>query len=429
MKKLSLALFLALAVVAARAGETVNYNDIAALQTVLPQQSQDYTIDPVVEVQEPYYVFRVSSPHHPLYTVTGIGNLIKLCHEITMMEWFYTTETGSQVWVGVKDSVKTTAAGAKQLVLHPGASFQGMKRSVKRTGRSIKDMVTGIGKDKKSSDGKNLEQGAGNLLTSDTARKVAYELHLDAYTQNVWVRKLIENIALRRSAGGAAVSVATTLTVPMTTLVSVSSSFAINGALTPGAYLEQVEVLLRDNPPGELYRELAKHMMNIGIQKDSKELLLFQAFTQNPNYTPHDKAYMTSFLVKLSDVAGMGEVLQTLSTTPNTHEASILFNQLQFLSAFNKQRFNLTRFVVNEDNVFAKDNADVLIAILPFDTVDRGEGMEDTLGFIKTTPAASRSVWVIGTAKPNFRNKLQQHGVNQLRENIIRYNPNAQTKR
>ncbi|MBP5233643.1 MAG: hypothetical protein J6333_09570, partial [Planctomycetes bacterium] len=99
------------------------------------------------------------------------------------------------------------------------------------------------------------------------------------------------------------------------------------------------------------------------------------------------------------------------------------------LSAFNKQRFNLTRFVVNEDNVFAKDNADVLIAILPFDTVDRGEGMEDTLGFIKTTPAASRSVWVIGTAKPNFRNKLQQHGVNQLRENIIRYNPNAQTKR
>ena len=80
MKRLSVFLTFFLVVFAARAGETVRYGDIKALRGILPQRTDYYTIDDVVEVQEPYYVFKVSSAHHPLYTVVGISGLMKVCH-------------------------------------------------------------------------------------------------------------------------------------------------------------------------------------------------------------------------------------------------------------------------------------------------------------------------------------------------------------
>lgn len=408
------------------AGEIVSYSQLQHFTTLLPQRSDFYAIDDEVMIAEPFYVFKISSPRHPLTNVTGISDLIKTVAEISIMESYYATPQGSEIWTGVRDSLGGTLEGAKQLVTNPAESAAAMKRSVGRTGRSIKNLFKGIGKEEeKSSDGVNLEKSAGNAFTVDTARKVAYEMHLDSYTQNEYVRKLLSSIAARRSTGGLAVSATTTVAtmgVPVYSMISSTATFVTNGALTPGGYVEQTEILLRDNQPAELYRTLTQHLISNNFVRSEDEPHL-QAFFANPNYSPHHKAYIIAFLEKTGDLANLAHVLPTLANAENTRIADALYGQLQLLSALHNHRFTLTELLADgKENILGKTNSDEIVAILPFDYLAQPFDWHNTIAFLRGSSGAQKSVWIFGTATDEYKKWLSANGVDRVYENILHIN-------
>ncbi|GHT00587.1 hypothetical protein FACS1894139_17430 [Planctomycetales bacterium] len=421
MKKLIL-LFLGLTAATAATAADAQFSRIAALNGIVNQRADYYQIADEVALKDGEYVFQMSSPHYPWHPVYGIANLVKECHEVTVMETYYATPQGSEVWGGVKDAAGNTVAGAKQLVAHPGDSAEAIGRSVKRTGRAVKGFFKGIGKDERSSDGEDLQSGAGNFFSADVARQVAYEMKLDSYTRNPAVRSMLNKIAMKRAAGGAAVGAATSLVpVPVSALTASVASFAINGALTPGAYLEATEELLRDNPPTELYRELEKMLMTLGVAPQDKEILLFRTFCANLNFTPSEKAYIATYLVRLGNLPALSAVLQQLATTAEVGDATTLKLQLQFLSAFNGDKFYLQDYAVGAGNLIGLTTAGEAVLFLPFDYLDDAAANADGLALLRGAVAGKKSVWTLGATSSAFRASLQKIGVAALRENILQY--------
>ncbi|MDR0866905.1 MAG: hypothetical protein LBP75_00315 [Planctomycetota bacterium] len=418
MKKLIL-LFLGLT--AAATASDAQFSRIAALNGIVSQRADYYQIADEVALDGGEYVFQLSSPHYPWHPVYGIADLVKECHEVTVMETYYATPQGSEVWGGVKDAAGNTVAGAKQLVTHPGDSAEAIGRSVKRTGRAVKGFFKGIGKDERSSDGEDLQSGAGNFFSADVARQVAYEMKLDPYTRNPAVRGLLNKIAMKRAAGGATVSVATSLVSPLSSYATSAASFAINGALTPGAYLEATEELIRDNPPAELYRELEKALATLGVAPQDQELLFFRAFCANLNFTPSEKAYVTTYLARLGNLPALSAVLQQLATTATVGDATTLKLQLQFLSAFNGDKFYLQDYAVGAGNIIGLTTAAEAILFLPFDYLDDAAANAESLELLRGAVAGKKSVWTLGATSPAFRAYLQKIGVKALVENILQY--------
>ena len=130
--------------------QTFSYGSITAVRNIIPQKTDYYTIDSEVRLQSPYYVFTVNSASGDSFEVKGITSLIKVCHEISVIELFKQTEQGSQVWAGARTSLLNVGKGAKQIVIHPGDSAVALGRSVARTtrgvGRFFKGLVKGAEK-------------------------------------------------------------------------------------------------------------------------------------------------------------------------------------------------------------------------------------------------------------------------------------------
>ncbi len=74
---------------------TISFGEIDALNGVLPQKTEHYEVDPQVTVAPPYYRFQVVTKHGP-NEVQSIKNLLKVCHEIRVMEEYGKTEEGNQ---------------------------------------------------------------------------------------------------------------------------------------------------------------------------------------------------------------------------------------------------------------------------------------------------------------------------------------------
>ena len=91
----------------------IPFDDLPALQGILPKKTIHYEIvDPVV-VEGNSYTFKIQSPHGE-YQVTSITKLLKTCHEIQVIEEYQHTEEGEQVWQGTKEGFKEMGQEPRQ---------------------------------------------------------------------------------------------------------------------------------------------------------------------------------------------------------------------------------------------------------------------------------------------------------------------------
>lgn len=417
LKKVILILILTLSF--STAAETFKYDKIKAIDGILPQQTKYYEVSSEVGLESPYYVFTIITAHGETYTVVGITQLIKALHEITILEVYRATPQGSKVWEGAKDSVVGVGKGAKQLVLHPGDSGAAIGRSFAKTGRAIGSFTKGLFKKKeKSSSGKDLNEGAGGFLAGDQARIAAYELKLDVYTANPYVRAMLDKIAKKQWAGSVGVSVATYFALPG---VSTFTGIA-EGALTPGAFVAATEIMIRDNSPLELNRELTKQCMErFNLQKESPTISLLKKFLENPNYTPRQKAYIVLYLSDMSEVHGIDETLRTLGKTNTIDDASILYHQLQLLSATHRfGGMSFATLIAKNNRVAGQLERGDIVAIWPYDYVDATKRMQDELNNIPESKA-SRSIWMIGDATDAFKQLAKKNNIDAIHADLLHY--------
>ncbi len=409
-------LFALSAVLSANEG-TLMFGNIKSLSGIIPQDTKFYKIDNNVAIEGPYYVFTISCDHDQNYQVRGITDLLKACHEIAIIEWYRSTPQGNQVWTGTKDSLKGIGKGAKQVVLHPGDSSAALGRKVAKTGRTIGRFFKGlVKKTPKSSTGEDLSSGAGNFLTSENARIAAYELHLDAYSSNPYVTALLNEIAKKRLVGSLGVSAATFL-IPGSSLVQTITT----GALTPGAFVDETEKMIRDNDPAELNRELEREFrVSFSQVKGSQLMTLFNQFLQNPNYDPRQKAYITLYFEQLGELNNLENALYTLANAPTVEDAEILESQMQMLSAAHNFGNRFSSFATKNSRIAGRYGRGDIIMILPYDYADDTKLM---LQEIQNVPdsKASRNIWLIGDATADFVSMAEKNGITSVKTGILHY--------
>lgn len=397
--------------------QTFNYSSITAVRNIVPQKTDHYTIDSEVRLQAPYYVFSVKSASGDSFEVKGITALIKVCHEISVIELFKQTEQGSQVWTGARTSLQNMGKGAKQIVIHPGDSAVALGRSLARTTRGVGRFFKGLVKgEEKSSTGENLADTPGNFFTSDQARIAAYELRVDVYSGNPYVQAVLEQIARKRWAGSLGVSAAGFL-IPGAGTVALLTT----GVLTPGAFVDVTEQMIRDNPPQELNREIERQLMvSLGVGKDSREMQALRVFLQNPNYTPRQKAYIGLYLEHLAELKNFVQAVNTLGLASTVANAEVLFMQMQMLSAVHRNGTRLAEFAPQNERIAGRLGRGDVIFILPYDYVDASGAM---LAELKNVPAgsASRNIWLLGESTRDFERAASSAGISKILVDILHY--------
>ena len=92
---------------------------------------------------------------------------------------------------------------------------------------------------------------AGGGFGKKAGREFAYNMQLDVYSDNPYVRALIQEVAQANAKGSAIVGVTSFLLSPIPGLRTVT-----RGALTPGASEDKTERALRDNDAAEINYQL-----------------------------------------------------------------------------------------------------------------------------------------------------------------------------
>ena len=160
-----------------------NPGELKELAEFMVLDNQDYTVSAAAAPHGQYLDFLVTlKGEEGEYPVSGILNLYKMTREIGIIAEYRRQDEGSQVYAGGKNSVVAIGKGWKQLVVHPGDPAVATGQALGRVGRFMGRGVKGIFvRPQRSSTGEDLGD-AGDGMTGEQAREIAYELHLDVYS-------------------------------------------------------------------------------------------------------------------------------------------------------------------------------------------------------------------------------------------------------
>lgn len=316
------------------ADATIQFSAIESLKGAVQQKTEHYEISDTVRFSGPYYVFDVKAGHGE-YEVESVAKLTKVCHEIRAIEEYVATPEGEGAWKGAKDHMRQIGQGAKAIVKNPKESGKAIGRALGKTGRQVKNLIKSPFKRRKKKDSdeekKRQAKSAGGMMGGKQARNLAYKLQVDAYTDNPYMRGLLDSVAKQEAKGSIGVSAALFVFAPVAGL-----GYATKGALTPGAYEEQTELLIRDNHATELKYQLRKKFgvdFDLDKRKDEKQLDELQAFLDNPNYTPREVAYGCLYLTRMQDAKGIRDIVNHLAAVEDMSTAQFLIRQLELYSA------------------------------------------------------------------------------------------------
>ncbi len=380
---------------------TVRFSDIEALTGILPQKTEHYEIDDPVVALPPYYKFSITTKHGA-YEIQSIKNLLKACHEIRVMEEYAKTDEGNQAWAGAKDSFKSIGSGAKMIVKDPNAARKAIGRSLSKTARSISRLfrkTTKQTEERKSSEGRNRDLGAGGRLYAKTARQFAHRMQLDVYTDNPYAKALLRAVAEQQGAGRAAVGVASFLLSPIPGLRTIT-----RGSLTSDAIDAQTEILITDNTPEELRYQLRKRFIagwKMSELWNKTEIAEFDAFLANGNFNPRQEAYLARYLTEMKDVAGAREAIRQLGSITTETDADFIAAQYELLFAIHRKKSKLTKLQPIGSIIGGIDGKGGPLIATPFDLAGDSTYLSDFATEIKGSGLSKATILMIG--KPNGR--------------------------
>lgn len=354
--------------------------------SVKPQDS-DYRIIAVRPSREPGILeYEVYAPH-ATYKIEGFLPLVKLLHEIKVIERLKRDSEGNSFLQGAGNSVTATGEGLKNLVIHPGQSAKGIGRAAGELGRT----VGGIFRKKKAGE----KTSFGEKMLGSGEREIAKELGVDVYTDNPYLRSLLTDIAKAQLGGKGAVAVFKLL-LPIAFVASV--------AMTAGSLNEAADELVNDHSRGKLYRMNKEALKELGFsEKDVTE------FLDKSMLTPREQTYLRFYLEKLKYVPGFQQAFHYFLENHSPWQIRKKLYELQIAANHDKNQFqglwiHPESLAVQEKNgrtflITAAD--DLALDDLGKDVLDRAEKIAKETKF----PV---EIWNGGKIEPAFAAKAKQ---------------------
>ncbi len=403
------------------AGDTKTFSSIASIKG-LSQKNEFYTIDDNVQVDGNFYRFSLTAPHGE-YGVVSIKDLFKVCYEIRVIEEFRATDEGEEAWNGAGESLKNIGRGAKQIVKNPKESAKAFARAggklFRGVGNFFKKKVGGK-EDAKAEDGSDRAEGAKGFKGKQ-ARKFAGELGLDVYSDNPYVKALINDVAAKRAKGSIGTSIGLFFLAPVAGLGLLGNS------LTPDGFNAEAEALINGEAPAELNYVITEKYKN-KLRVKHKEGSPLAKFLANGNYTPREQAYNYYHFERMvkpaegKGVKGLKDAIVHCGGVKSPQAATEAATQVELLDAYQLHANDLKEFVVAGDKLGAIRADKKQFFIVPYDfaddTDDNTQLLADVAKSEKKNKCAGTEIWFTGDVTKDFVKKAKANGV-KVKDNAL----------
>jgi hypothetical protein len=289
--------------------------DLSRLPPEVVPKNEYYGILSIDDSDEPgIYKFKVLSAH-AVYEVEGFRPLIKLLHEIEVIERIRRNKEGSGFFDGAAASVEATVDGFENLVTHPIDSAKGLGRAAGKLGRGIGGIFRKKEKGERGSFRENF------LGTSE--RELAKEFKVDVYTSNPYLRALLTKMARSRLGGKSAILVVKLL-VPITLAASIAvAAGGINGA---------ADQVVNDSNRKELYRLNKEALLGLGFKEE--EII---PFLNQQHYSPREQTYFRFYLEHLHKAENFQQLAKNAAEAESEWDARRELYEAEMAAALNEK--------------------------------------------------------------------------------------------
>ncbi len=367
----------------------VSLTDLGA--RIVPKNTY-YEIFSVQESQEPGFLkFSVKSAH-AAYQVEGVLPLMKILHEIEVIEKIRRNEENSGFFDGAASSVEDTADGFVKLVSHPIESGKGLGKAAGKIGSSI----GGVFRRKEEGEKTSFKDS----LIGQSERELAKNYQVDVYTANTYLKNLLNSMAKAR-AGGKGAIFAVSFLIPIGLIGAAVTVSSVNGA---------ADQLINDSSKGELFQLNKQALLELGCPSADVE-----RFVNSQYYTPREATYIRVYLEKIKHAVGFRDILKVAADLKNPHDIKKILHTLQIAAEeAQKDPYVFDHIEIKGDGLWAATEKK-LVWILPYDYLQNNRHGELLLNQAvdewKIDPKRQFEVWNAGQVTQDFLRAASRRGV------------------
>jgi len=334
---------------------------------VLPPELLKSAVHQVREdvTSEGYLYHFIVESQFGLYDIESLDLLRIRVHEIKTLANVIEKNQTHEFMNGLKNQLYQTMNAPVQIIQDPLGSISAMGQGVGKQFQRIGNLFKSREKSTQE------DTGLRTVMVSAEKRKLAAELNLDVYSTNPKVQDFLNSVAEARARGTLAMKFAT---------------FAIPGgagiAVSALSYSGNVEDLLRDNSPMDLYVLNEKKLREMGF--DSYRT---GRFLNHPDLSPRHKTVIVAALESMKGVSGREALLDAALNTEGK-ESLALFqeNRAVLLSKYHARFSRLKQIQMQNGIPTAVTESGKNLVLLPIDIAYWTEDAEAILHGLAEIP-------------------------------------------
>jgi hypothetical protein len=292
-------------------------------------------------------------------------------------------EAGTDTLVGFKnlvtkpvDTVKGAASGLAVAFRRAGDAIAGPKRSDAEDNR-VKDFIG----------------------FSKTKREYAYQLGVDAYTDNEKLQDRLNEISWAGYAGG---------------LTWAAAMAAVPGgagmAITVSGTHKLLNEVFRTTPPVDLRRMNGEKLKAMGVHEEVAD-----AFLNNSVYSPRHQTILVHALEEMKGVGNRATFVRFAAATANPEVAFFRQRQAEMYAGYHKTIAPIEIFIALGEFTAARTTKNEVVFNVPLDHLVWTQDMAKLLTaadyqVTQLTRPANKQLWVAGTVSARARKEIETRG-------------------
>jgi hypothetical protein len=294
----------------------------------------------------------------------------------------------------LKEAGTDTLVGFKNLVTQPVDTVKGAASGLAVAFRRAGDALTGPKRsDAEDSRVKDL------IGFSKTKREYAYQLGVDAYTDNEKLQDRLNEISWAGYAGG---------------ITWAGAMAAVPGgaglAITISGTHKLLNEVFRTTPPVDLRRMNAEKLKAMDVHPEVAD-----AFLKNAVYSPRYQTLLVNALEEMKGVGNRATFVRLAAATANKDLAYFRERQGEMYAGYHKAVTPVATFVALGEFAAVRTSKDEIVFNVPLDHLVWSEAMAKLLTaadarVTELTRPTNKQLWVTGTVSPRAKKEIESRG-------------------
>jgi hypothetical protein len=320
--------------------------------------------------------------------------LRKRISEINAMVRMEQIQGTKEYAAAIKEAGTDTLVGFKNLVTKPVDTVKGAASGLAVAFRRAGDAIAGP----KRSDAE--DSGVKDLIGfSKTKREYAFQLGVDAYTDNQKLQDRLNEISWAGYAGG---------------LTWAAAMSAVPGgaglAITISGTHKLLNEVFRTTPPVDLRRMNGEKLKAMDVHPEVAD-----AFLNNAVYSPRDQTLLVSALDEMKGVRNRATFVRSAATAADRDIAFFRERQAEMYAGYHKVVAPFETFIALGEFAAARTTKNEVVFNVPLDhlvwTADMAKLITAADSVVsRLTRPANKQLWIAGTMSARARTEIESRG-------------------